>query len=221
MGETEVTYLLNESQIRYNQYYWEFNFENLKFKKMDSYVNIVKEFKEKKCITLEQIFKSKSLTDELKRELNFGGNEINRTSVILLHRPTVNNALVLCNRFNCTCWDCWRECCVMYDHTICSTVLTGDVKLEDNEGFYILHSEPGEQTNKYFVVQFPHHGSKENNIQYFSNLWTVTSVLSYGLTNRYGHPHREVLQQLGNVSCVHERQAFDYQILIKDLKVST
>lgn len=41
-------------------------------------------------------------------------------------------------------------------------------------------------------------------------------VLSYGIANRYGHPHSEVLQCLPNIALVNERESFDYQIMLHD-----
>lgn len=92
----------------------------------------------------------------------------------------------------------------------CSTVLTGDVILKDNEELSILND-----SYMYLVFQFPHHGSKDNNLKYFADQDACIMVLSYGLANKYGHPHREVLQDIKWISCVNERQALDYQLLIK------
>jgi beta-lactamase superfamily II metal-dependent hydrolase len=93
----------------------------------------------------------------------------------------------------------------------CGSVLTGDVELKKDETFCILD----DAKNVYSVVQFPHHGAKnDHNIDYFCSLPLITCVLSYGIANKYGHPHGQVLHQLERFVLVNERQAFDYQISV-------
>lgn len=208
--ETEIAYLENKSTIKYNKFYWEFDFENLKTEKEDDYIKIVEAFQRKRCLTLEQIFKSKSYSNDLKNELKKlfrSGNELNRTSVVLFHRPIMENVDVFLNmskEFFFPIMGKVDDCC------LCGTVLTGDVILGENEELSML-----KDSYSYLAVQFPHHGSKDNNIKYFSGLKALTKVLSYGLTNKYGHPHIKVLQDIKRVLCVNERQALDYQLLIK------
>ena len=207
--ETEIAYLKNISNIKYQNFYWEFDFENLKLEKADSYIKIVEEFQRKRCLTLEQIFKSKSFSNELRKELRklfSPGNELNRTSVVLLHRPIMENVVVFLDMSKA-----YGSLPIMEsdDCYLCGTVLTGDVILGDNEELSIL-----KDSYNYLVFQFPHHGSKDNNIKYFTGLGAFTKVLSYGLTNKHGHPHGEVLQDIERISFVNERQALDYQLLI-------
>ena len=92
-----------------------------------------------------------------------------------------------------------------------NSVLTGDIELKKNESFQILPGNPDE--HRYLVIQFPHHGAKNDfNINYFSKLPAITTVLSYGITNKFGHPSGEVLCMLRRFTLVNERQSFDYQI---------
>ncbi len=102
----------------------------------------------------------------------------------------------------------------IYD-TIVETFLTGDIEIKDNEHLE-LFDERIEEEKSYLLIQFPHHGSENKNIRYFIDLTAGMYVFSYGIVNRYGHPHSEVLQCLPNIALVNERESFDYQIMLHD-----
>lgn len=211
---TSIIYLRNRASIRSRSYCWEFKFENLKLdpKLIDAYKDIVKGYIGK-YKTLENILKDKKITKDLRTDINNKCGYIqNRTSVIFLHRPKADKVIAQLNICNCnTCrylspvkssMDTWY-----------STVLTGDIELKKNESFQILPIDPDE--HRYLVIQFPHHGAKNDcNISYFSELHTITMVLSYGITNKFGHPNGSVLSELRRFNLVNERQAFDYQITV-------
>lgn len=94
-----------------------------------------------------------------------------------------------------------------------NSIFTDDIELQKNESFQILPIDPDE--HRYLVIQFPHHGAKNDcNINYFSELHTITMILSYGITNKFGHPNGTVLSELRRFNLVNERQAFDYQITV-------
>ena len=216
MGETEIAYLKRKTQVSYRDFYWEFHFENLRLKpsKVNLYVQIVEDFKQKKCLTLEQIFKSKLLLDDLRKQIKIAfpsGNALNRTSVVLLHGPTVPSMAILCNLCHCKCLKHYMGCLFSRNYTI----LTGDIELKNGEQLEMLNQYDECHT---LLLQYPHHGSGNNNIQYFVDLGAKVNVLSYGIINRHGHPHDKVLQQLPNIIFVNERESLDYQIMIKDLE---
>ena len=216
IGDTSIIYLRNLASVRCNKFCWEFKFENLKRDStlIDMYKNIVKGYIGT-YKTLENILKDKKITKDLRDEINKNKklkNMQNRTSVVFLHRPRADKVIVqlnICNCNNCRCWspiksnmDIWY-----------STVLTGDIELKKKELLQILPIDPDKQ--RYLVVQFPHHGAKNDcNINYFSELHTITMVLSYGITNKFGHPNGAVLSNLRRFNLVNERQAFDYQITV-------
>lgn len=212
--ETSIIYLRNRASIKSRRYCWEFKFENLKLdpKLIDTYKNIVKDYIGK-YKTLDNILKDKKITKDLRTDINKNcGNIQNRTSVVFLHRPKAEKAYVQLHICNCnTCrylmpFKCNKD--ISYN-----TVLTGDVELKKNESFQILPVDP--DAHRYLVIQFPHHGAKNDyNISYFSRLPAITTVLSYGITNKFGHPSGDVLCMLRRFTLVNERQAFDYQITV-------
>ena len=52
------------------------------------------------------------------------------------------------------------------------------------------------------VLKVAHHGSKYSTGQEFLHqLRPKTALISVGRKNRYGHPHREVLQRLSGADC--------------------
>lgn len=206
----EVVYLERRAKIKLRNIKWEFIFENLKkdADKTQCYIKTVEQFKRKHFTTLEQILKSKQLLKDLKKELipiYPNGNAINRTSVVLLHGP------VICNNSAIINWPifCQRETTYTNGHT----VLTGDLLLKDDESIDCLDSMDKRFINGLFAIQYPHHGSKDNNFAYFSKICAYINILSFGITNRYGHPNADILNKLSRVVCVNERTAFDYQII--------
>lgn len=223
--KTEIAYLKNKTQISSRNFWWKFNFENLRLKsgKVNSYIQIVENFKQEKCLTLEQIFESKLLLDDLRKQVKAAfpnGSALNRTSVVLLHGPIrMPNMVDLCNKCS---WK-YSDNYIVKLHLLDSndfpysgTILTGDIELEKNECLEILDYYSDKSRRYCLLLQYPHHGSRNNNIQYFIDLGAKVNVLSYGIINRHGHPHDIVLQQLSNIVFVNERESWDYQIMLQD-----
>lgn len=211
---TSIIYLRNRASIKCSKYCWEFKFENLKLdpKLINTYKGIYNNYIEK-YNTKENILKDKKITKDLRADISKNcGNIQNRTSVVFLHRPKAYKAIVQLHICNCSTCSYLMPIKCNKDISY-STVLTGDIELKKNESFQILPIDPDE--HRYLVIQFPHHGAKNDyNIEYFSKLPAITTVLSYGITNKFGHPKGEVLCMLRRFTLVNERQAFDYQISV-------
>lgn len=183
IAETEIAFLRNKTKVKYNIFNWKFLFENLKLKnnKENQYIQIVEEFKQKKCLTLEQISKSELLIKDLRKQVKAvftGGVEINRTSVVMLHRPVM--PVLTCifdfyqikrkighmkHFYEMYCGDSF-----IYD-TIVETFLTGDIEIKDNEHLE-LFDERIEEDKSYLLIQYPHHGSKNKKIIIYNILLT-------------------------------------------------
>lgn len=213
---TSIVYLKSRSTVSCRKCCWEFKFENLKLDPtvIASYKSIVEDYI-KKYHGLADILLDKQLTKDLRDDIRTQcGNIFNRTSVVLLHRPIASDSHVQFGFCDC--------CSFRYimphkyiDGILCGSILTGDVDLKEDESFDIL--DDSSVQHMYSVVQFPHHGAKNDyNIEYFRTLPAIANVLSYGITNKYGHPHGEVLRGLKRflLVLVNERQAFDYQISV-------
>lgn len=215
MGSSSIIYLSNMSTVTCRKYCWKFKFENLKLDPtvIASYKSVIDDYIQK-YHNLADILMDEKLTGDLRADIRTQcGNIFNRTSVVMLHHPIARDTLVQFS-FNDCCF--CRDLMPPYIKDIfCGSVLTGDVDLKEDESFEILDDDSVK--HMYSVVQFPHHGANNKyNIKYFCNLRVITMVLSYGITNTYGHPRGEVLCQLERLSLVNERQAFDYHISIWD-----
>lgn len=228
INDAEVFYLKKESKITYNGFWWEFLFENLPLPSGSGkvFTSVVEDFKNRKNLTLEQIFKSKSLTLLLKKELDTQikgmKDKINRTSVVMLHRPQNDGSCIVSN-IGATCFHNNRDIfyiCNMLDRvdrcTNMSSLLTGDLTIEGKEMPINLLKSKGmlNPCNRHLMLQYPHHGSKENEIEVFANLCAFVNVISCGINNKYGHPHASVIEKLDNCILVNERNAFDYTVSI-------
>lgn len=78
-----------------------------------------------------------------------------------------------------------------------SMLCTGDVEREGEE--MLLKKVKGKD---YDVLKVAHHGSKYSTSERFLKLCTPDiALISAGENNRYGHPHEELLERLGNVGC--------------------
>lgn len=217
VGSASTIYLKSRSTVSCRNYCWEFQFENLKLDPavIASYQSIIEDYK-RKYKSLENILIDKRLTKNLRDDIKETQLKytLNRTSVVMLHRPIASDAYV---QFG-FCNGCFHRYFMPHIHIediLCGSILTGDVDLKEGESFDIL--DDSSVRHGYSVVQFPHHGAKNDyNIEYFHTLPAITTVVSYGITNRYGHPHGQVLRLLERVSPVNERQAFDYQISMFD-----
>ena len=211
LDDTQIVYLKKLSTVKCWKFYWGFCFENLKLTvNRKTYIEIVEDFKKQKCLTLEQIFKSKRLTQELRRKIEKNyPNAQNRTSVVLLHRPI---------KKNCSCLIYFND---RYGGFLnekvefLNTILTGDIELRKSDNLELLSNH-----DLFCVFQYPHHGSKNNDLKRLSNPNVGFYIISCGIINRYGHPHNEILEQIQNIVFVNERNAFDYQIIISECKNS-
>lgn len=213
--DTYIALLKSHSTIKCRKFGWEFHFENLKLdpELIDTYTSIVEEHKDKHG-SLEDILKSKHLTKVLMEDIRKTPckNILNRTSVILLHQPIASVAHVKLRLCNC------RFCRYgmpprRIKNIFYGSILTGDIHLNKNESFQIIDSPPLKRL--YSVIQFPHHGAyNKRNIDYFGALPTIATVLSYGIANRYDHPHGKVVNRLRRPAFVNEKMSFDYQIYV-------
>lgn len=209
--KTTIAYLRNKAALRAASFGWTFVFENLPGAsgRAERYREIVAEFQEEKLAALDGILKSRRLSNELKRRLKHvfeGEDAINRTSVLLLHGPKEMSG----ERYVSLAAGSWHSS--FFD--CCGTLLTGDISLKGGEQLEMLSpADPG----CCLILQYPHHGAgNHNTIHYFRGLKPTICLISYGLTNRYGHPDNDVLRSFSpNVLGVNERSAFDYQIYLE------
>ena len=78
-----------------------------------------------------------------------------------------------------------------------SMLCTGDVEGKGEE--LLLQKVAGKE---YDVLKVAHHGSKYSTSEEFLKICTPDiALISAGEDNRYGHPHEELLERLGNVGC--------------------
>ena len=78
-----------------------------------------------------------------------------------------------------------------------SMLCTGDVEGKGEE--LLLQKVAGKE---YDVLKVAHHGSKYSTSERFLKLCSPDiALISAGKDNRYGHPHEELLERLGNVGC--------------------
>lgn len=208
---TQVLFAKNASVARANTFSWSFSFLNLPLKGQRVYRSQLKEYLEQNCVTLEQVFCSKRLTNGLKRRLREACSDIsiNRTSVMLSHEPYIHNS----------------EKKDMSDPTC--TLLTGDMELSKKD---ILKYPDNADPSSFFawpygregllVFQIPHHGAFCNRVYSLNDCPPPlrVAVISCGITNRYGHPHPETIRCFRKRSDwlveVNERQSYDYHIFL-------
>ncbi len=215
---TQVVYYKHELNMLCRDFFWMFQFENLELDRenLNKYIQTMEAYKQSKGQELINVLGNKQLRNELKEEIKGAcGNMLNRTSVVMEHGPTkVHLAHIVCNPLKCICGGevVCQEACVSCMHEWPMTILTGDMELEDQEEMELLRADP---CKRCLVLQYPHHGSRNNDISKFIQRFPYVIVLSYGITNRYGHPDAIPLRSLGNTAHVNERKSFDYQIFIE------
>lgn len=218
IDETKIVHLKNNANIYYKSIFWTFHFVNLnlEFGKVNSYKQVVNDFLQNNNLTLEQLFKSKLYLSKLKQNIKAAklNSILNRTSVVLLHEPVCGGMHVQNNmRPYKDCNYCAR--CILIksfdDPAYRSTILTGDINLKVDETLKEL--DVG-SNYRCLVLQYPHHGAKNDGMDYFQRFNAYYNVISYGIVNQYGHPCKEVLKKVSNLVFVTEREAFDYQIII-------
>lgn len=236
-----ATYLKTNVEIELNNFAWVFKFENLCFnkKKIEAFIQAVNDV----TGNIIDIFNNKNLIKELKKisEQKFV-DQINRTSLAMLHKPIVRMNSIKINgkkreypcmyskdcKYNSVCnpkiWYKIDKCEWCYGYTGIfhasiarlvlpfqnMTVLTGDLTLNKTEKLKILENI----NDKIVVLQYPHHGSRNNNIEYFLNLNPYLNVISYGVGNKHKHPHNEVTTFLNIVCHANQCKEFAYEIIL-------
>ena len=64
----------------------------------------------------------------------------------------------------------------------------------------VLEEVKGLGIDYYEVLKVPHHGSKNSTSEEFLSLINPrVSIISSGIDNSYGHPHKELLERLRDV----------------------
>ena len=216
-GSTQVVYCGNSISIEVCAFNWIFMFENLwpEEKKVNDYIEAVKEYEKENELTLDKILKCKKHRRKLRGQFKDKvGKALNSTSVVVKHGPTRDSWNTLfynpkwTYRDNCKIPDSPQRCMVH------DTILTGDLTLTDGEDVGLL--VPKNRCIRCLVFQYPHHGSRDNCMEKLNRWHSYRTVLSYGITNQYEHPHEEVERELWYVELVNERSSFDYQIVIKE-----
>lgn len=135
----------------------------------------------------------------------FGSNELNQTSLILLHHP------INYSHANVSTFPFYYQCSHLLYNLRVSTLLTGDIMFNNDLLVNVLLNSchyPG------LVMQIPHHGSKNNWIKSLplSVLYTY-NVIPYGLKNTYNHPYHHMRVYGDNIRiAITEKSFFEYYI---------
>ena len=188
--------------------YWEFAFCGINWYGDEEYRAILDKIIEEKLPVIGEL--SIENIKLLKKEIEAKFEEdsikysVNRTSVIMLHRPLNTSEYQCYSRFPGRCFN------YSFNKHSLDTILTGDIELKENEDIPFLTN----YMHDYHILQYPHHGSDKNNMRYFVHLDAIANVVSYGLTNSYMHPHINVREHVPNLILINERNAFDYQIFV-------
>lgn len=221
IADTDIFYLDNYVQAKSMLHCWKFDFSNLKIPESDSYLHIVDEFQQEKMLSLDDIFHNKRLTKELIKRLRAiipNGKTVNRTSVIVVHEPILENRakaifqLLSSNlKFITKKSDKDLDNILSFQRRISAkckrTILTGDIEIMKDEEFPLKESIFLECA----VFQCPHHGAREA-IQDSRLLKNMLNIFPAGITNRYGHPDLGILREGYSFFVVNERSSFDYII---------
>lgn len=221
---TQVLYYESHLKMHSHCFCWMFQFENLAMSgnKLVEYINVVERYKQSKNLVLEDMLRSKRLINELKNKIKEEcGNILNRTSVVMEHGPTedtsrqvwntiyIHRPWIYVHKRGPKFQEIGIPCMSVHNMTI----LTGDVELKNQEEMDLLSDGPCKYC---LVLQYPHHGSRNNSVEKFTHRDPSTIVLSYGIVNRYGHPNEEdFLGQPRHIVLVNERESFDYQIYVE------
>ena len=81
------------------------------------------------------------------------------------------------------------------DYVNCHMLFTGD--MGETEEQSLLGKKEGNYLGEVNVLKIAHHGSKHSSSEPFLDAVSPNwAVISYGLGNSYGHPHKEVLNRL-------------------------
>lgn len=77
-------------------------------------------------------------------------------------------------------------------------LLTGDISMEVEEHLYQYHS----QLTDLDILKVAHHGSKYSTSEKFLGVTAPKlALISCGENNRYGHPHKELIERLERAGC--------------------
>lgn len=149
-----------------------------------------------------------------------GNGLLNNISIILMHCPVYvfEDAFIMNNDENFT-HICYLKESYLHKKMLCSslTILTGDVKLNDDLKQMILPYVQNKLKNSCGILQVPHHGSYQNwnawkKLRIKSNVY----VIPFGLGNSYGHPHANTIEEItattSRVQLVNQTQDFEYYI---------
>lgn len=172
-GNTSILYLRKSAKINFYRICWEFEFENLQkdSNKISEMMRLVNSFIDDRYISISDIFKNPPILKMLRNQMREIHSNINRTSVVMCHHPI----------------DLFFD-----DNRQEYHILTGDLELKKEERISIIDKvvTSKDKVPEYkIILQLPHHGAKNSNIDYFINLDACYCVISYGITNQYGHPN--------------------------------
>ncbi len=93
-----------------------------------------------------------------------------------------------------------------------SSLLTGDIEKEEEELLNQMFAD-GLYSD---IIKVPHHGSKTSSTKGFvQNVNPVVAIISCGRDNRYGHPHREIVDRYNGLSVPIYNTAEDGAVVIK------
>lgn len=214
VDNTTVVYLGKETTIKSEVQCWEFSFGNIMIPKMKQYKDTIEDFMKSYLVTISDILKSKDLTNKLKRRLRqvlSNGRSTNQTSVIFKHRP-----LFRCTKYKgviyISCSDIKRR---IEEFGWCVSLLTGDIEslTDDIERAEYFDKQPLDvERHSLLVLQVPHHGASGAEKLPVDKEKNQYSIVSYGISNKYGHPSREVFHRYRNIVLVNEREGFDYYL---------
>lgn len=211
-----------------NNVYWKFKFIYNKFD--SNKVDLVNEkcrvfLKKSHCNSMEEFIeqnrKNIDLIAKAYKEVFGEENELNNTSIVLLHYPAEEkNYLSYCNFNNFVhrrflCYEHRICCCCMQERpSDATTLLTGDIIFNKTIANELLRDIKDRTVS---VLQVPHHGSKENWEAFCQhNINSVIYIIPFGYGNKHKHPSKKVINDLIHNNeefyCATQNQGFVYYI---------
>jgi ribonuclease BN (tRNA processing enzyme) len=192
---------------------WEFTFFNktVDVSKMANLSHFIDGYKTNNgFLDIPSLIKNKEFVRQLKSEYKKCAVDLNSTSMMLYHGPSMNVDRHYEDTTLLTPISPFSFFCETYHKA--GTLLTGDIKFGDNEIASIERV-----VNEIQVFSVPHHGAKDSFDESIINAKTsIYYVISCGLTNNYGHPAKSVIDKMINgenyISIVNERVSFVYTI---------